>query len=55
MKSKLNAEWHHAHKMPKNPNLEQRVAWHAEHAKHCECRKPTGAMLEELKKRGLLS
>lgn len=55
MGSKLNAEWHRAHKMPKNPTLEERVQWHAEHAKNCACRKPTGAILEELKKRGLIS
>lgn len=53
--TKLNAEWHKAHKMPKDPTLEEKVQWHAEHTKHCACRKPGGAMLEELKKRGLLS
>ena len=35
---KLNAEWHKAHKMPKNPTIQQRLAWHIEHAKHCGCR-----------------
>lgn len=53
MKPKLNAEWHKGNRMPKNPTLEQRVAWHAEHFIHCACRKPTGTMLEELKKRGV--
>lgn len=53
MSSKLNAEWHQTHKMPKNPSLEQRVQWHAEHTKNCVCRKPTGVILDELKKRGL--
>jgi hypothetical protein len=36
----INAEWHRAHRMPKNPTLEQRLAWHREHAEHCDCRKP---------------
>lgn len=35
----LNAEWHRAHPMPKNPTFEQRVAWHREHAEVCGCRK----------------
>jgi len=51
----LNAEWHEANRMPKNPTLEQRVDWHAEHMAHCACRKPTGAILEELVKRGKIS
>jgi len=32
----INAEWHRAHRMPKNPTLE----WPREHAVHCDCRKP---------------
>lgn len=31
-------EWHLNHKMPKKPSLEERIAWHKEHAKHCSCR-----------------
>lgn len=42
---KLNAEWHLAHPMPKNPTLAQRVAWHAEHQKHCGCRPPPKSVL----------
>jgi hypothetical protein len=36
----VNADWHRAHPMPKNPTFEQRVAWHREHASHCGCRQP---------------
>jgi len=36
--SKLNADWHRAHRMPKNPTLEQRLAWHKEHSQNCQCR-----------------
>lgn len=53
MKPKLNAEWHKNNRMPKNPSFEQRVQWHSEHVQQCACRKPTGAILEELKKRGI--
>ncbi len=35
---KVNADWHNANPMPKNPTLAQRVAWHRAHAAHCACR-----------------
>jgi len=50
---KLNKEWHLAHPMPKNPSFEQRVKWHLEHQKHCGCRKITGKLAEEMRKRGI--
>jgi hypothetical protein len=34
----INAEWHRAHRMPKNPTLAQRLAWHRDHEKNCACR-----------------
>jgi hypothetical protein len=34
----INAEWHAANRMPKNPTPAQRVKWHVEHAKACACR-----------------
>lgn len=52
-KGKINKEWHLAHKMPKNPTLEQRIAWHLEHTKNCSCRKIEGKLAEEMKKRGI--
>lgn len=42
--SKINAEWHKAHKMPKHPTDEERAQWHIEHMKHCACRQPTPAI-----------
>ncbi len=51
--SKINAEWHRANKMPKNPTLDQRIKWHLEHARNCSCRPLAGKILEEIKKRGL--
>jgi len=50
---KLNREWHLAHKMSKNPSMDQRVEWHVEHARNCSCRKLEGKMLEEIRKRGI--
>jgi hypothetical protein len=46
---KLNADWHRAHPMPKNPTLDQRVAWHLEHAKTCGCRELPKSVVEALK------
>ncbi len=51
---KINATWHIAHKMPKNPTLDERVAWHLEHSQNCLCRPLGGKILEEIKKRQLL-
>jgi len=35
---KLNKEWHLAHPMPEKASLKQRIEWHMEHSKHCQCR-----------------
>ena len=35
---KINSAWHERHVMPKNPTLEQRIAWHRAHQKSCACR-----------------
>lgn len=51
--NKINKAWHLANKMPKNPSLDQRVAWHVSHAQNCECRKLEGPILAEIKKRGI--
>jgi len=34
----INREWHEKNRMPKNATDEQRLKWHLEHAKHCDCR-----------------
>ena len=52
--SKLNAEWHRLHRMPKNATFEERLCWHLEHLKHCQCRTELPAKLkEEMKKKGI--
>lgn len=49
--SKLNKEWHMAHPMPKNATIEERIAWHLEHSKHCSCRPIPEKLMAEIKKR----
>ena len=51
MASKLNAEWHLAHRMPPKATLEQRLAWHLEHAQHCGCREMPASIRAELARR----
>lgn len=48
---KLNKEWHLKHPMPEKATLEQRIAWHIEHAKHCACRSVPDKLKEEIRKR----
>ena len=43
---KINKEWHLANKMLKNPTHEQRMKWHIEHLKHCNCH-PVSAKLQK--------
>ena len=49
----INAIWHRAHPMPKNPTLDQRIAWHVAHAEHCGCRPIAGRLREEMERRGI--
>ncbi len=51
--SKINREWHHAHRMPVNATMEQRLEWHLEHVKYCGCRPIPAKIAEEMKKRGM--
>jgi hypothetical protein len=48
---KLNKEWHLKHPMPKNPTLDQRIAWHFEHKKNCACRDTPEKLKQEMAKR----
>jgi hypothetical protein len=47
---KINAKWHLANRMPKNPTLEQRVKWHLAHEKNCNCRPMPEKLKTEIKK-----
>lgn len=51
--TQINKEWHLKNKMPNNPTLDQRIAWHVDHARNCQCRKPEVKILEEITKRGI--
>ncbi len=52
--NKINKEWHEQNAMPKNATFEQRLAWHLEHRKHCDCRREfPKKLVEEMKKRGI--
>ena len=52
--SKLNKEWHLAHRMPKNATIDERIAWHLEHSKNCDCRPIPDKIKAEIKKRKAL-
>lgn len=51
---KINKEWHLANRMPKNASIDQRIAWHTEHAKNCSCRPGFPEKLrEQMQQKGL--
>jgi hypothetical protein len=50
-KMKLNKEWHQVNRMPRNPTMEQRIAWHIEHAKNCGCREMPESVKKSIKKK----
>lgn len=52
---KINKTWHEQHRMPKNPNFEQRVRWHLEHSKHCACREIPQKLKAEMERRQIHS
>lgn len=47
---KINKEWHLKNKMPKNPTMEERLKWHLEHSKNCQCREMPEKLKLEIKK-----
>lgn len=49
----LNLDWHEAHKMPDNPTLDQRIAWHVEHLQNCKCRDMPDTIKRALEERGI--
>lgn len=50
---KINKAWHEQHKMPKHANFEQRMKWHLEHLKQCNCRGDIPKKLaEEMRQKG---
>lgn len=49
--SRLNAEWHKEHRMPRNAEPAERAAWHLAHAKACGCREMPASVKSWLKAR----
>ena len=49
----MNGAWHEANPMPKNPTLDQRIAWHLAHAANCGCRPVPDKLAEEMRRRGI--
>jgi hypothetical protein len=47
----LDAAWHDAHPMPNKATLDQRIAWHTEHAAACGCRPMPATMVAEIARR----
>jgi hypothetical protein len=44
----VNREWHKEHKMPKAATESQRLQWHLEHTRNCECRPFPQGLLAKL-------
>lgn len=47
----MNAPWHRRNVMPMNPTLDERIAWHREHRRHCACREIPAKLLALMRKR----
>ena len=48
----MNREWHEAHPMPPDANLQQRIEWHIAHAAECGCRDVPETVKKALEERG---
>lgn len=51
--SRINSEWHKAHRMPANPTFDQRVNWHLEHVANCNCRGIPAKLAREMRANGV--
>lgn len=49
----INRVWHETHRLGPKANLDDRVAWHIEHAQLCGCREMPESIKAELAKRGI--
>ena len=49
----MNAEWHRAHVLGLGASVDDRVAWHLEHARACACRPVPDDIAELIRARGL--
>ena len=44
----MNAEWHRAHVLGQHASLQERIAWHEEHARECACRAMPASIAEAI-------
>ncbi len=51
--SRINADWHTKHPMPKNASMDERIRWHVAHARTCGCREIPKTVLAEMERRGM--
>ena len=49
----INREWHETHRLDRKAKLDERIAWHIEHATICGCRDMPESIKAELTKRGI--
>jgi len=49
----IDKAWHEANPMPPHATLDQRIAWHLDHAANCGCRDIPESIKQELKRRGV--
>jgi hypothetical protein len=49
----LNRDWHQAHRLSPKAKLEERIAWHLEHAQACGCREMPESIKRALEQRGI--
>lgn len=49
----INREWHETHRLDPKAELDERIAWHIEHAQLCGCRDMPESIKAELAKRGI--
>jgi hypothetical protein len=43
---KINKEWHEKNKMPKKATLKEKIRWHEDHEKNCNCRDSTSHLIK---------
>ncbi|MBN9334216.1 hypothetical protein [Devosia sp.] len=49
----INREWHETHRLGPKAKLDERIAWHIEHAQVCGCREMPESIKRELAARGI--
>jgi hypothetical protein len=47
----MNKLWHQENRMPVKATLEQRIVWHREHQRHCDCREAPKSLQPYLQKK----